>query len=79
MKQLRARFPPIYAADIIAYDLHSMFQGYADFAPHSAPPDATSSPSYRWGWQNALRDYTGEDDGLDHMRIDFLRLKRRPQ
>jgi len=71
-----APFPPCSWRDIEAYDHNEVVEGYAGWRPDDPEPGPNRSPSFRWGWTNAKRDRSREDDGFDGIRGDSIRRHR---
>ena len=74
-----APFPPRDAWDIVSYDATECVEGYRSHRPGDFPPGDNRSPAFRWGWLNARKDRTGEPDGFEQVRRDFIRMTQRPQ
>ena len=73
-----AEFPPKHWTDIFAYYEDEVVAGYREYRPDEPEPGPNRSPGYRWGWANRKGDTTGEPDGLDHVRRDYIRATPGP-
>lgn len=73
-------FPPRNEWEVEAYDndetLAGFSDGYREKDRAELLPGGNRSASYRWGWQNSIRDHSGKDDGFDHVRQAFIRMRR---
>ena len=74
-----APFPPRDAWDIASYDAAECAEGYRSHRPGDFQPGDNHSPAFRWGWVNARKDQSGEPDGFEQVRRDFIRMTQRPQ
>lgn len=61
-------YPPQCAAEVAAYDLDDLHQGYSEFVVGDELPGENHSAAYRWGALNRQRDRSGTPDGFDHLR-----------
>jgi hypothetical protein len=67
-----APFPPETWEHIAMYPDDDVTAGYRDWRPDDPPPGPNRSPGYRWGWANARRDRTKEDDGFGAVRHAYI-------
>lgn len=65
-------FPPKSWEDIAAYDNDETVAGYREHSPDDTPPGPNHSPGYRWGWTNRRKDVTGEPDGFENVRREYM-------
>ena len=72
-------FPPRDEWDVAAYDHLEAMAGFMEFNPQEAAPGGNRSPAYRWGWKNRARDQHHQDDGYDHIRRSYIKLRRNAQ
>lgn len=65
-------FPPRSPLEVALYCEDEIFRGYSEHAAGEEIPGTNSSAAYRWGALNRQRDRSGQDDGFDHIRREFL-------
>jgi hypothetical protein len=70
-------FPPRDWRDIERYPIEDVIEGFVYFSKDDPPPGDNRSPGYRWGWDNAKRDRSDDDDGYDAIRQEFIRETRK--
>lgn len=79
MSEAEAPFPPRTWLDIRAYDTDDVVAGYREHRLGDPAPGGNRSPSYRWGWTNARRDASLQEDGFESLRHEFITITRSTQ
>lgn len=74
---MNPKFPPRHIIDIALYDADETVVGYRECVLDAPMPGDNRSPSYRWGWANRLKDRTGQEDGFEYLRQEYIRWVNR--
>jgi hypothetical protein len=71
-------YPPKTWEDVESYDGDDIVAGYREHTSGDPPPGPNRPPGYRWGWANARKDATGQEDGFEHVRAEGIAASRTP-